>query len=413
MDRSRGIPSWRRQRSLFPVLQDAVYLDHATRAPLSTRVMDALARWAQEAARPHLGEPGAATREGVRADAARLLAADPAEIAFTSGAQQGLSLLLEGLDWRPGDQLVYSSARSATSARSAASAASARSATSATSAFPGAALPAAAHLAAREVEAVRLRLPSAAGPGALPPREVAARTLELVEKSLTGVRTRLLLLPAVSPHDGARLDLANIGERCRERGVLLAVDASLALGALPLEPGRLGIDFLVADAHRRLGSIEGTGLLYCHAGVASCVRSPDTGARAGRDARRFEAPGPAGAGIACLGAALALVLELGVPAIAERILELGAYLAHGLEARGYRVRSPLLGAGASGIVCFASGPRWTAPLLRARLARHAVHVGLASHPSLGESGPADLLAVSPHFYNDPLDLDQLLDALPG
>ncbi len=393
MERARRVPSWRRQRSLFPVTRAALHLDHAQRGPISTRVIEALARWAEEAARPQPGDaadPGEPARERVRLAAATLLAAEPDEVAFVSGAPAGLALLLEGVDWRPGDQLVFSSA------------------------LPSSALPAARQLAARDVELVQLRLPSAAGSGGIPPREIAARTLELVEKSLTGVRTRMLLLPAVSPHDGARLDLCGIGSMCRDRGVLLAVDASLALGALPLAPAQLGVDFLVADAHRWLGSIEGTGLLYCHAGVASCVRSPLAGQYEERGARRFEAPRPPDAGIAALGAALALVLELGLPNIAERILELGAYLAHGLQARGHEVRSPSLGAGASGIVCCTSGARWTAPRLRARLARRDIQVGLAAPPlpsAKGGERPTELPALSPHFYNDHEDLDRLLEAL--
>ena len=43
--------NWRRARSLFPVTRELVYLNHAGVAPISSRVEDALARYAAEAVR--------------------------------------------------------------------------------------------------------------------------------------------------------------------------------------------------------------------------------------------------------------------------------------------------------------------------------------------------------------------------
>ena len=41
--------SWERTRSFFPVTRELVYLNHAGVAPISTRVQEALARYAAEA----------------------------------------------------------------------------------------------------------------------------------------------------------------------------------------------------------------------------------------------------------------------------------------------------------------------------------------------------------------------------
>ena len=43
-------------------------------------------------------------------------------------------------------------------------------------------------------------------------------------------------------------DLAAVGALCRDRGVLLAVDAIQSLGVLPIDVKRMGIHFLAAGA---------------------------------------------------------------------------------------------------------------------------------------------------------------------
>jgi glutamate/tyrosine decarboxylase-like PLP-dependent enzyme len=59
-----------------------------------------------------------------------------------------------------------------------------------------------------------------------------------------------------------RQDLAAIGGLCRAR-VLLCIDAIQSLGCLPLDVVRDRVDFLSADGHKWLLSVEGCGVFYC------------------------------------------------------------------------------------------------------------------------------------------------------
>jgi len=117
-------------------------------------------------------------------------------------------------------------------------------------------------------------------------------------------------------------------------------------------------------------------------------------------AGRFEEGTPNAPGIFALGAALDLLLELGVDAIWARVQALTDHLARGLEARGASVLSPRGTGETSGIVSFRwrdEEPRQTAARLRA-----------AKVFAVARRGG---VRASPHFYNDEAELERLLAAL--
>jgi selenocysteine lyase/cysteine desulfurase len=101
-----------------------------------------------------------------------------------------------------------------------------------------------------------------------------------------------------------------------------------------------------------------------------------------------------------LGAAIELLLELGVEQIAARVLALTDRLADGLSARGAHVLSPRGPGEASGIVSFTwrdEPPARTVARLRAQRIFTVARRGGAR--------------ASPHFYNDEGEIDALLSAL--
>jgi selenocysteine lyase/cysteine desulfurase len=176
---------------------------------------------------------------------------------------------------------------------------------------------------------------------------------------------------------------------------------------------RLGIDFLSADGHKWLCSVEGCGVFYCRAELQDRVAPRVIGWRNVPDHRdfdtyqtglapsaiRYEEGTPNTPGIFALGAAIDLVLELGLEAIWARVRELTDRLVEGLHARHATVLSPR-GAEASGIVSFRLGdepPRRTA----GRLIQAGVFV-------VARRGG---VRASPHFYNDERELEALLAAL--
>ena len=75
-------------------------------------------------------------------------------------------------------------------------------------------------------------------------------------------KTAIAALPHCHWTDGSRLDLTAIGERCREVGAALCIDATRSLGALPLDIEAVQPDFLLTTAHKWLLGPYGFGFAY-------------------------------------------------------------------------------------------------------------------------------------------------------
>jgi selenocysteine lyase/cysteine desulfurase len=373
------VVSWKRTRSFFPVTRDWVYLDHAGVAPISTRVEEALQRYADCATRNGAADYAVyeSEVERVRARAAELLAATPHEIAFIKNTTDGLGIVAGGLDWKRGDIVLTCDLEYPSNVTT----------------WWG--------LRRRGVETVLL------------PSEDGRLPLERVEEALRRPRVRLLTLSSVEFGNGARNDLESLGSLCRERGVLFCVDAIQSLGCLPLDVGRCGIDFLAADGHKWLLSVEGCGVFFCRRGMLERLTPRTHGwhnvarphdydhyqTELREDAGRFEEGTWNTAGSFALGAAIDLLLELEIDAVARRVLELTDRLVDGLRARGATLLSPR-GAAASGIVSFRledEAPAQTVERLRSRRIHTVVR--------------RSAVRASPHFYNDESEIDALVEAL--
>jgi selenocysteine lyase/cysteine desulfurase len=372
---------WERTRSLFPVTQEVAYFNNAGVAPISSRVDEAIRRYAAEATQlgafnyPRFFD---AEIERVRARAALLLNASADEIAFVKNTTEGLGIVATGLDWKRGDQVLTCNLE-----------------------YPSNVYPWWS-LRGRGVETQMLR----GREGRLP--------LEAVEEAMRNPRVRLLALSSVEFGSGARNDLEALGGLCREHGVLFCVDAIQSVGCFPIDVERCGIDFLSADGHKWMLSVEGCGIFFCSKRVQGLVTPRIIGWRSVQNnldfdtyhmdlqpnAGRFEEGTPNTPGIFALGAAIDLLLELDVSAIGERVLALTDRLVDGLRARGAEVRSPREPGEVSGIVSFAiadQSPRDTVRRLRAKRIFAIERRGG--------------VRASPHFYNSEDEIDQLLAAL--
>lgn len=368
-----------RYRAEFPVTHSSIYMNHAAVAPISRRVLHAMVSLLEDV--HHCGaehwDRWVEAYEAARRSAARLLNADPGEIAFTKNTSEGISFFANGLAWQPGDEVV-----------------------SIASEFPANFYP----WKFQEKKGVRLRLVEEAQ-GRL--------SLEALAAALTS-RTRVVAVSFVQFLSGFRLDLEKLGDICAGHGCLLFVDAIQGLGAFPLDVRRCHIAGLAADGHKWLLGPEGAALLFLNREFLDKV-SPSTvgwtSVRAWNDfssralvwregARRFEAGTLNTAGVYGLGAALDLLLEVGVDAIGERILDLTARLRRGLLDQGHWVFGPLERAEASGIVSFV--PRQGEPEdAVARLRAHRVQV----------SERCGKVRVAPHFYNTEEEIDRVLELL--
>src|SRR2546425_5658052 len=95
-------------RSLFPVTERYVYLNHAAVAPLSTRVRDSITALVEDVTKNGFvnNNDWLQTYERTRESAARLVNARPREIAFMRNTSDALSAVANGIDWLEGDNIV-------------------------------------------------------------------------------------------------------------------------------------------------------------------------------------------------------------------------------------------------------------------------------------------------------------------
>ena len=370
----------------FPATQNGVYLAHAAVAPLSQDVVDAVARYL------HLGSRGnqecaesTAVVERCRDQAATLLNVSREEIALVGPTSLGLNLVARGLSWRAGDEVVFHADDYPANV------------------YPWRAL---ADLGVKPV-------------GITPPRP-GVITWELLEPYLTP-KTRLVSLASCHFLSGYRINVEEIGQRLRARGILFCVDAIQSLGAWPLDARH--VDFLSADSHKWLLGPSGAGIFYVRRELQDQVRPALLGSwnvdspgfiaqdefRFHPTARRYESGTLNYAGLCGMSAALELTLSLGVEAISTRLRYLRGAFLEMLVQKGYQpvLEPEEVPEGAESGIVSVFKPGTDLPAVY----QHLLANGVTASQRQLRSGQ-DLLRFSPHFYTTEADLARVVELSP-
>ncbi|PKL75574.1 MAG: aminotransferase, partial [Candidatus Melainabacteria bacterium HGW-Melainabacteria-1] len=236
--------------------------------------------------------------------------------------------------------------------------------------------------------------------------------LEDIEAQLTP-RTRVLSISQVQFLTGQRIDLAALGRLCRDRGVLLCVDAIQALGATGLDVRGLGIDFLATGGHKWLMGAQGQGFVYISPALLEQLRPAMVGwlsvedpwslldyqLTLRTDAARFETGSFNALGLTALLASQQVFARWPMAQIEAHVLDLSGYLIQGLQELGLKVITPADPAARLGIVtCLHPEAD--------RLQR-----GLAARLIMVSAREGIYLRFSPHFYNSRQELERTLAGL--
>jgi len=361
-------------RAEFPVLQQQLYVNHAGVSPTSLRVAKASREWMEDVVQNGVRNERSweARSEQARRLAARIIGAAPEEIAFVRNTSHGLGLVAEGLDWKPGDEVAVAASIE----------------------YPSNVYPW-LHLRDRGVVLREIE-----------PRDGGV-TPEAVAAALTP-RTRLVAVSSVQYGSGYRTDLEALGELCARAGVLLCVDGIQSVGCLPTDVKRSRIHFLSADSHKWMLGVSGIGFLYVDREVLPRVRPSLVGWRSTTDcwnfnrshfelrpdACKFEEGSHNFLGNYALGAALELLLEVGVERIEVRIRELLVHLERELRALGCETGpTPEHRAGILTFLPPSGEPQALASFLSERGVSFSLRRGR--------------IRISPHFYNQPEEMDRL------
>jgi selenocysteine lyase/cysteine desulfurase len=361
---------WDAVRCEFPALAHWTYLNTATSGQLPRRATEAVAcHFAHRdefASGDFLAWYDDADR--IRAKISRLINCTPQDIAFVPNASSALGLLLAGLDWKPGDQILTLEHE-----------------------FPN-----------------NLYAPGLLGRFGV---ETTACPWDRFYDSVNA-KTRLAILSSVNYTTGFAPPLAELAEFLRARGVLLFVDGTQSVGALRFDAMRVQPDMLAVHGYKWLISPDGAGFFYIAPQLRERLQPNVVGWRTHRNwrnvdnlhhgtpellssAEKYEGGGLSFALLYGMEASLDLVLEIGPDVIERRVLGLAA-----------KARGMLRELGATVADC-------ASPIVAARFEKHDVS---ALARALKEqrvlvAARRGLLRVSPHFYNNEQDLEVFERAL--
>lgn len=312
-----------------------------------------------------------AVAEDVRCQVARLVGLEAGSVAFLGNASDGIERVVSSIDWCAGDNVVvpeldYASGRYAL-----------------------------ANLKQRGVE-VRL---------------VDHEGWLLNEDRLVSRcdrRTRLTYISQVNALTGQHVDIAHISEALAGTDTTLLVDASHALGAVPVQSNLC--DFVVASTYKFL--------LGTHQGIFTwnrqrspnfrppCVGwwSADPGPTAAdfemkADAKRAEYGNVGHLGLYLLQESITYLERYGIDAIAAHVRGLSGHMAEGMQALGLDVMTPLEADRRAGNAAFVHNSAETV-------------VAAAERENIMIWGDQDRVRASAHLFTTEEDVEIFLKRLP-
>ncbi len=373
------MPDYRQEFSDF---SPTVYLDCAYQGPFPRATVARIQQAIELKCHPERLEAPEYINlpERVRVRLARLVGADPAEIALTNSATQGIGIVAAGLGLGAGDEVVIASHN-----------------------FP-ANLFTWLHLRRLGVRVCVLK-----------PRGGHVRA-EDVARALSP-RTRVLALDWVSYTAGVRIDLVALGEMIHRQGGIFVVDGTQGVGALELNIHDVPVDVLVVAAYKWLLGPYGTGFVYLDweiqdrldlhvlnwltvEGSEHFDALPTDEFTLPKAARIFDVPATSNfLNLYGLEASLEFVERAGVRAVTEHCTRLLDALAEGLKRRGYELSAAARPEHRSTILGFCADSPAATEKLHGKL--RAGHVAVSLRHGM--------IRVSPYLYNNEADIERLLE----
>ncbi len=320
---------------------------------------------------------------------AELLGASPDEVAFTDSATRSWLAAFDAVPLAAGDRVLFSEAE-----------------------YAGTAIPILRR--AREVGATAEAVPSDA---------FGQIDLDALREALDE-RVKLVSLVHVPTNSGLVNPAREVADAAHEVGALVLLDACQSIGQLPVRADDLGVDLIAGTGRKWLRGPRGTGVLVVRREAAARMRprlvdlhsaewiAPDD-IRLRDDARVYEIWETSVADRLGFIAAARYALARGLDVIEREVGERARRLREGLSALpGVTVRDP--GVRKSGIVTF-TVDGVPATDVRDRLAREGVTVTVSSASStlldMTRRGLAEVVRASPHYFVEPAQVDQAVEAV--
>ncbi len=314
----------------WPVLDTMTFLDAACVSFAPQRTVRAVKAFADMTATQEEANSSAhhiamdSLRNKAYVEAAKLLNADPEEIALVESTSHGLNIAAQGIELHDGDNIITTNLE-----------------------FIQVALP---WCVMRKEKNIDIRVCKTKD------NRFTVKDFE----ALADEHTRIIVMSTLEWCNGWLSDMTEIGDFCKKHGIFLVVDAVQQMGVTKIDTKKTHYDVLVAGGHKWLNSPYGTGVLYVNKESLPKIKQsyagylnttvPEGGWGAywenpaapsvhdwtfPETARKYEIGGTANyTGAIALGESLELVNEIGIENIQEYVWELGEYCMDQIESIG-------------------------------------------------------------------------------
>lgn len=374
-----GDDYWRLLRHQFPLEDGLTYLNAANICPASRPVLDRQIEYLRDFHR----NPSFQNREKykpmyerVRGKLAVFLhAASPDEIAILRNTSEGNNLIVNGLDFAAGDEIVitdhnHQSNNEAWKMR--------------------------AKRDGLVVKSVSVNVPA----------QSHDALIEEFERLITP-RTKMVALTHVTSTTGLRFPVRQIAESARRRNVWVHVDGAQTFGVLDVDVRALGCDSYSASAHKwMMGPLE-LGVLYVRSERISDLWPPIVTAGWTREltgARRLDVVGQReDPRVVAFGAAVDFIQNIGIAKIEARSLALAAHAKRLLaDIPAVQMKSAMAPEMSGAVVKFSLRNRPTREAYDTLWQKHRIALAITA------AGDAEGLRCSPHVYNSFEDIERLV-----
>ena len=373
-------------RSQIPVLEHTVYMNTGWSGPPPRRVAQAMKdridlELEQGTTMPEVLASGMEIQAQAREAAAGILNATVDEVLVTRNTTEGLNIVLSGLDWKQGDEIIICDMEH------------------------GSVIAPAQLTGQRYGLAVKVV--------DLDYRDSSETILTKIESAFTP-KTRMVFISHILYTTGRRMPAEEISKLARDRGVLFMLDGAQTGGHIELDMARSGFDFYSIPGQKWLLGYEGSGALFIRRDHLERVHPAHTGGRAvvrPVDAHNFQPipdtmekflGGSASVPVqAAFLEATKFIEEIGIHNIEERNLDLADSAKAKLsDIPGVTVLSPSERRDSSGLVSFSVEGQTPVSVVERLWENHRIVVRQVNHP--------EGVRASLHFFNTEQEVDLLV-----
>lgn len=302
-------------RSAFPALNKGVYLNVGTYGIMPEPALSSYLAIIEEYERNGLISTGGIHQKAqhTRESVGRLLGCEPTLITYTANATDGINLVLSGMEWKAGDEIIVTDQEHEAINHPV--------------------------LYLQATKGIRMRRVEVS-----PDPEIMLKRYNAVVSD----RTRLVAFSHVTCESGTRLPAAEICSWAADRNILSLTDGAQSLSVFDIKVDDIGCDFFTSNGHKWLSGPKGTGLFYAkqeslltllpaHVGAGSLETADvETGkVELWKTGRRFEYGTRDTAIYAGLGYSLQWLANLGWQKIENYIAKLSDYLKGQILERPY------------------------------------------------------------------------------